>query len=141
MVVKTSLNDEANASPDAPLVVVWIRESDGSWRSATVWETRDGVTRPQLVVDEELERILVVAAQPGDGGAIVYKTSSLADLSFESGLGVPILVAGKINNPTTTKQSVSLRDGLLVLAGDTPSRTYWHAIIRLDDAEQPGSAP
>ena len=141
MVVKTSLNDEANASPDAPLVVVWIRESDGSWRSATVWETRDDVTRPQLVVDEELERILVVAAQPGDGGAIVYKTSSLAGLSFESGIGVPILVAGKINNPTTTKQSVSLRDGLLVLAGDTPSRTYWHAIIQLDDAEQPGSAP
>ncbi|HEX7172795.1 MAG TPA: metallophosphoesterase [Candidatus Limnocylindria bacterium] len=141
MVVKTSLNDEANGSPDAPLVVVWIREPGGNWRSATAWETRDDVTRPQLVVDEKLEQIIVVAAQPGDGGAIVYKTASLADLSFDSGLGVPILVAGKINNPTTTKQSVSLQDGVLILAGDSPTRTYWHAIIRLDDADQPVPAP
>jgi hypothetical protein len=134
MVVKTSLNDEANGDPEAPLIAVWVRELDGRWRTATVWQTRDDVTRPQILVDEKLARILVVGAQPATGGAIVYKTAALGDLRFEEGIGTPILAAGRINNPTTTKQTISLSDGTLILAGDSPSRVYWHAIVRLEDA-------
>ena len=141
MVVKTSLNDEANSSPDSPLVAVWVRELDGTWRTSTAWHTRDDVTRPQILVDEELQRILVVAAQPGNGGAIVYKTASIADLRFDEGLGTPILAAGRVNNPTTTKQSVSLVNGALILAGDSPSRMYWHAVIRLDESGAPAPRP
>ena len=45
MIGKTSLNDPANASPDSPLMVVWVRERDGTWREATAWTVRDDVTR------------------------------------------------------------------------------------------------
>jgi predicted phosphodiesterase len=136
VVVKTSLNDDANASGDSPLVLVWVREPDGRWRSGMVWTVADDVTRPQMVVDEAGGRILVVAAQPGNGGAIYYKTATIADLTFEAGPGTPIIATGEVNNPTTTKQTVDLADGVLILAGDPVSHAYWHARIILPPATQ-----
>ncbi|HEX5038606.1 MAG TPA: metallophosphoesterase [Candidatus Limnocylindria bacterium] len=141
MVVKTSVNDEALGSPDAPLIVLWVRDADGTWRHATVWRTRDDVTRPQLVVDEDRGVVVVVGATPGDGGAIVMKSTPVDDLAFAEGLGTPLLAGGKMNNATTTKQTVSLDDGVLVLAADSRSRTYWHAVIRDDADDGPAPSP
>jgi hypothetical protein len=129
LIGKTSLNDPANASPRLPLMVLWQRSVDGTWRDSTVWTVADDVTRPQIVVDEKAGRVVAIAAQPGSGGSVYAKSASLSDLAFPSGLGTVLLSSGEMNNPTTTKQTVSLADGILVLASDTRTHTYWHAII------------
>jgi calcineurin-like phosphoesterase family protein len=141
IIAKTSVNDEALGSPDAPLVVLWLRDVNGTWRHATVWRTRDDVTRPQVVVDEERGIAVAVGATPGEGGAIVMKSTFVDDLHFAEGLGTPLLAAGRMNNATMTKQTVSLEDGILVLAADTASRTYWHAIIRDGSQGVPAPSP
>lgn len=129
MIGKTSLNDPANASPDSPLMVVWVRDRNGTWRSATVWTVRDDVTRAQIVVDEGAGRIYAVTAQPGTAGNIYMKSAAISDLAFPTGLGTVLLASGEMNNPTLTKQTVNLADGILVLASDTATHTYWHNII------------
>jgi len=129
MIGKTSLNDPANASPDSPLMVAWVRERDGTWRDATVWTVRDDVTRAEIVIDEGAGRIYAVAAQPGTGGNIYMKSAAISDLAFPSGLGTVLLASGEMNNPTLTKQTVNLSDGILVLAGDTATHSYWHNLI------------
>ncbi len=129
LIGKTSLNDPANASPKSPLMELWVREANGSWRAAPVWAVEDDVTRAQIVVDEGAGRVYAVAAQPGTGGSIYLKSASISDLVFPAGLGTVLLSSSDMNNPTTTKQTVSLSDGILVLAGDTANRTYWHTVI------------
>ncbi len=129
LIGKTSLNDPANASPRSPLMVLWQRSPDGTWRDSTVWTVADDVTRPQVVVDEKAGRVFAIAAQPGSGGSIYVKSASISDLAFGSGLGTVLLSSGEMNNPTTTKQAVSLQDGILVLASDTHTHTYWHSVI------------
>lgn len=123
---KTSLNDPSDAPGESPLVSVWVRETNGEWRSATAWTVADDVTRPQLVVDQTLDQVAVVAAAPGRGGAIYAKTAAIETLGFDPGLGTPLMLGVSLNNPTTTKQPVDLARGVLVLAGDTATHTYWH---------------
>ena len=129
---KTSLNDPANAPEGTPLVTVWVREPTGAWRNATAWTVADDVTRPQLMVDPVLGRLAVVAAQPGGGGSIYVKTAAIETLTFEPGLGTPLMVGLSLNNPTTTKQHVDLTGGAVVLAADTASHTYWHASVSVE---------
>jgi hypothetical protein len=129
LLAKTSLNDPANASPQDPLMVLWVREANGRWRSTTVWTVQDDTTRPQVLVDEAAARVYAIAAAPGTGGAIYVKSAAITDLFFKPGLGSVLMAVGVVNNPTSTKQAVSLADGILVLAGDTASHTYWHAWV------------
>jgi hypothetical protein len=129
LVGKTSLNDPADAPSDAPLVVVWVRQTDGLWRRGVAWTVADDVTRPQLVVDPTLGRVAVVAAAPGSGGAIYAKSAETSSLAFEPGIGTPLIVSSLVNNPTTTKQPVDMASGVLVLAGDRDSHTYWHNMV------------
>jgi hypothetical protein len=129
LIGKTSLNDPANASPKLPLMVLWVRSANDTWRSSTVWTVADDMTRPQVVVDEQAGRVYAIAAHPAYGGSVYVKSASISDLVFPSGLGTVLLASGEMNNPTTTKQTVSLRQGILVLASDTKTHTYWHNII------------
>jgi hypothetical protein len=129
LVGKTSLNDPANASPKLPLMELWVRAPDGTWRSSPIWTVADDVTRPQLIVDEQAGRVYAIAAEPGTGGSIYVKSANIADLVFPPGLGTVLLSTTDMNNPTTTKQTVSLKDGILVLASDTATHTYWHNLI------------
>jgi hypothetical protein len=129
LLAKTSLNDPSNASPKDPLMVLWVRDANGRWRSTTVWTVQDDTTRPQVAVDESAGRVYAFAASPGTGGAIYVKSAAISDLTFAPGLGSVLMAVGVINNPTTTKQPVRLSEGILVLAGDTASHTYWHAWV------------
>jgi hypothetical protein len=126
---KTSFNDPANAAPDSPLMVVWVRDPDGTWRNGTAWTVADDVTRAQIVVDEADSRIYAVAAQPGTGGNVFVKRAAIGDLDFGTGLGTVLLSGGHMNNPTLTKQPVSLSDGFPVLASDSNTHTYWHNVV------------
>lgn len=129
LVFKTALNGPANAPPDASLVAVWVRDTGGVWRSATAWTVADDVTRPQILVDPTLGRLAVIAATPAAGGAIYAKTSAIDSLAFEPGLGQPVMLGVRINNPTTTKQPVDLTSGGLVLSGDIDTHLYWHSML------------
>jgi hypothetical protein len=129
LIGKTSLNNPANASPSSPLMVLWVRSPDGTWRHSTVWTVGDDVTRAQVVVDETSGRVYAVAAHPGNGGSIYVKSASVSDLAFKPGLGIALLAGGEMNNPTMTKQTVDLQQGIPVLASDTVSHTYWHNVI------------
>ena len=129
LVGKTSLNDPANPPADAALIVVWVRETDGTWRSGTAWSVADDVTRPQIMVDPTLEQVAVVGAAPADGGAIYSKTAAIDSLEFEPGIGTPLMLGVSLSNPTTTKQPVDLIAGAVVLAGDTGTHTYWHNTV------------
>jgi len=129
LVVKTSLDDPAGAPTGAPLVTVWVRDTDGTWRGSTAWTVDDDVTRPQIVIDPTLGKVAVIAAAPGDGGAIYAKTADIASLEFEPGLGSPLMSGVLLNNPSTSKQPVDLTDGALVLAGDAATHLYWHNTV------------
>ncbi|MCV0403330.1 MAG: hypothetical protein K5924_06425 [Chloroflexi bacterium] len=128
VVGKTSLNDPANAPPDLALVTLYIREGENQWRRATIWTVADDVTRPQVVVTED--EIVAVAAYPSGGGAIYAKRAPLTDPVFVPGLGDLLMTDADLNNPTMTKQLITVEMGSpLVLASADETRTYWHAVV------------
>ncbi|HLY82430.1 MAG TPA: hypothetical protein VKQ71_05560, partial [Acidimicrobiales bacterium] len=116
-------------NPRDPVIVLSIRQPNGTWSSSTVWTVRDDATRPQVLVDESAGTVYAFASLPGTGGAIYVKAAAIANPVFQTGRGTVLLSVGEINNVTTTKQTVRLADGILVLAGDTVSHTYWHAYL------------
>lgn len=132
-ITKTSLTDVTRTSPVVnpkdPVIILSTRQPSGSWSSVPVWTVRDDATRPQVLVDESAGQVYAFASVPGTGGAIYVKSASLANPVFTSGLGTVLLAVGEINNVTSTKQTVRLRDGIVVLAADTISHTYWHAYL------------
>lgn len=133
LISKTSLTDVTRTSPVVnpkdPVIVLSIRQPNGTWSNSTVWTVRDDATRAQVLVDESAGRVYAFASVPGTGGAIYVKAAAIANPVFATGRGTVLLAVGEINNVTTTKQTVRLSDGILVLAGDTISHTYWHAYL------------
>jgi PKD repeat protein len=67
----------------------------------------------------------------GTPGTIFEKTSPMDKISFPLGRGTPVIrdaATPNLNNPTSTKQSVTSATGLVVLASsDSTSGNYWHA--------------
>jgi Bacterial Ig-like domain len=131
-VVKTSLN----APGSAPLIVLYhIDMGTLTAASHTVWTVADNVTRAITVLDKGARDVYVFGAAPCCSGGIVYmKRSAIANPTFAAGLGTPFIQSAqdpKINNPTSTKQSVDGTTGLLVLAGDDSTRFYLHNFLSL----------
>lgn len=122
---KTSLDGSAD-----PLIVLLVREVDGTWNSHTFGRVAENHTRPIVLVDDERDTLYMFASAPCCSGAVVYlKQSSLSNISLAPGLGIPFIESAtdtKINNPTSTKQMLSSATGLVVLAGDDGTRFYLH---------------
>lgn len=137
-VVKTSLND-TGAAASSPLIVLY-RIDMGTLGSSShqVWSVADDVTRAITVLDKGAGDVYVFGAAPCCSGGIVYmKRSSLGSPSFPTGLGTSFIESAqdpKINNPTSTKQSVDSTTGLLVVAGDDSTRFYLHNFLSLGGA-------
>ena len=129
LIFKTSLNDPQLKKLSDPLMVLAVRDAAGRWRESPVWTVRDDVTRPQILVDESAGLIYAIAAANASGGAIYVKSAVISTLAFQPGLGSVLIAVGLVNNPTTTKQTVRLADGILVLASEPATHTYWHAYI------------
>jgi hypothetical protein len=129
-VVKTSLNDLTTAQPTDPLIIVLQRDLDGTWTSHVAAQVQDDATRPIIQIDATNQRLFVFMTAPVSGGTIYMKSSPLSDLSFVKGRGTPFVTwPGKtLNNPTGTKQSLTSKTGIVVLAcsGGT-DRRYYHA--------------
>jgi len=129
-VVKTSLDDLPNPNPNAPLIMLLVRDgATGDWASYVIGRVSDHHTRPILLLDDEHGVIHVFATAPIVGGTIYEKTTPMASISFAAGLGTPFIQdpsSPNMNNATTTKQSVNSGTGLVVLAGDDSTGYYWH---------------
>jgi Ca2+-binding RTX toxin-like protein len=121
-VTKTKFSSQAN-----PGTLLHRRSVAGSWSHVTVSRASLDRTRPIVVLDPSHNRIRVFEA---GRGTIHMKTSRLSVMSF------PQLSAGKtviadtgstVGNPTSTKQNISNRTRLIVLAANDSTRRYWHA--------------
>jgi len=136
--VKTSLDD----SPSAPGILILSRDpGSGDWTSAPFGRVSDCHTRPILMLDSQRQVLHVFATAPdsgcpfsGSAGTIFEKTAPMSNISFPLGRGTPVIrdiASPNMNNPTSSKQSVSDATGLVVLASDDVARRYWHADVPL----------
>lgn len=137
-VVKTSLNDGSSTNPTDPLEIVWAyNPATNKWTRSTAWTVADNVTRAITLLDTSNKEIHVFAAAPCCSGGIIYRKKSsydVLDFSNQPGLGTPFIQSSldpKINNITSTKQSVNNNTGLLVLGGDDSTRYYLHNYLQL----------
>jgi hypothetical protein len=133
----------------APLNTLLIRSTAGSWNSVTFGTAADSQTRPIVVLDDQIGVIHMFATCPQPpnksgqaGGDICEKTASMSSPSFPPGIGTTVIrQAGvpKMNDATSTKQDVTAASGLVVLANNATSKTYWHMQETLPAA--PPAAP
>ena len=133
--VKTSLS-----ASNAPLIMLLVRGTEGTWNNYVVGRVSDGHTRPIVLLDEENDQVYVFATAPETGGAIYVKKSDLNGISFPEGVGDPFIQSSTdtlINNSTSTKQNVNSKTGLVVLASDQNSRYYLHNYSTIDAIDPP----
>ena len=130
--VKTSFH-----LPNEPLLMLLIRYPDGTWTSAPFSTVSDNQTRPMVVVDESTGTLVFFAADSQlnrgkSGGRIYCKQVPLDDIVFAPGKG-DVVISGDenpaLNNVSSTKQLITEGMGILVIAGDDQTRTYWHAVL------------
>jgi hypothetical protein len=95
-------------------------------------------TRPSLLIDEEhRELYLFVSVEQGlnKQSTINYKKTKLDAIRFDAkDPGVPFIKSSTdliINDPTSTKQNVNSKTGLVVLASDQESNYYFHNYLPL----------
>jgi hypothetical protein len=131
--VKTSKNDAPTPNPDDPLIVVYRLNLNGTWTHSTAWQVKDDVTRVIILLDATNHEAHLFGAGPCCSGGTVYtKNAPLGTLAFPTGIGTPFIKSSadpKINNATSTKQTVNSSTGLLVLAGDDSTRYYVHNFL------------
>ena len=116
----------ANRLPNQPFIVLLDRDRRG-WASHVAGTVNETHTRPLVVLDDEKRLLHLFTVVPEVGGAVYYKTTNVDRIAFEPGLGVPFISGGgAINNPTSTKQAVDSKTGLVVLAADSSTGHYWY---------------
>lgn len=133
-VTKTSLN-----AASAPLILVLVHDRSGGWQRRTFGTVADNHTRAMLLIDSEHGQLYVLAASPCcSGGTIYYKTAPLANnINFPTGLGTPFIQSDldpKINNISSTKQTLTSQTGLVAIAGDDSTKMYLHNAFTLQGA-------
>ncbi|RJU00253.1 hypothetical protein D6T65_12860 [Arthrobacter frigidicola] len=124
----------AAQQPGQTLVALLVRDGNGRWTSAPFGTVQDAHTRPMVMIDQEHRQVWMFAVAPEGGGTLFYKKAPLDNISFPPGPGTPIISSSSdddINDPTTTKQSVTSQTGLVVLAASRTNARYWHAAIDL----------
>lgn len=143
--VKTS-NDLLG--PDAPLVGVLVRtpqaDGTGSWEFVVAGTVADDHTRPIIMIDQTNGDLYFFATAPGAGGDIYYKRTSLANPNFGPGRGDKFVdTAYLVNNASGSKDPVTAKTGLVVLAVEEGRKRYAHAEMALagGDVPPPDSTP
>lgn len=124
--------------PTQPLTLLLARNpSTGDWTKYPVATVAECPTRPTLVLDEESRGLHVYYTAPApptysctpNGGAIYKKSSSLDTIAFPTGAGTPVILdadSAEVNGASSTKQSVTSRTGITVLAVNEATTRYWH---------------
>ena len=130
--VKTS-----ETAPDAPLILLLVRNQDGTFEEHTFGTVADDHTRPIVLIDRQNGDLYVFATAPTGGGTIFYKRTPLSDVSFAPGRGTPFIRSSTdtgINDATSTKQNLNGTTDLLVLASDRSTDFYFHNYLNLAGA-------
>lgn len=132
-VVKTDANSLPNPDPNAPLIVVLVRDPNGNWSSHPFGYVKDKHTRPLALIDSQNGQLYVFATAPEQyGGGIYYKSTPLSTIAFAPGRGNLFIKSSGdpyINNATSTKQVLTGTTGILVLASDISTGYYLHNYI------------
>ena len=123
---KTSLSRS-----EQPLTYVLKRDAAGAWTRYIFGKVSDAHTRPIILIDAEHRKLYVVATHEvtKKRWEVYMKSSDLDNIAFSPGLGTPLIKSETdtmINNPSSTKQCLSGRTGLLVIASDQSTRHYLH---------------
>src|SRR5207237_7416446 len=87
-------------------------------------------TRELILLDETQRQIYAFYSL--DHGSIYYKTSNMDSIGFLDGPGTPLITSQSvtdINNPCSTKQSISAASGILVEASSVADKSYWQALF------------
>jgi hypothetical protein len=127
-VTKTKFRSKAK-----PGIVLHRRSMRGGWRHFTVSHASRDRTRPIVILEPKQKRIRVFEADTG-GGEIHMKTSRMGAISFKRRRAGTTVIAdrgSKVNDPTSTKQNVSRRSGIVVLASNHAKKRYWHTHRRV----------
>jgi len=128
-VTKTSLSRS-----ETPLIFLIKRNAAGVWTRYPVAKVSEAHTRPIMLIDSEHRQIYVFAMSEAGKWAIYMKSSALDNIAFPPGLGAPFIQSDTdtmIGNPSSTKQCVTGKTGLLVIASDQSSRYYLHNFLDL----------
>jgi hypothetical protein len=128
---KTSLSRS-----NEPLIYLLKRDVAGVWTRYVFGTVNDAHTRPIVLIDGEHRKVYVVATREEmrKRWDIYMKSSDLDNINFPPGLGTPFIQSETdtmINNPTSTKQCLNGKTGLLVLASDQNTRNYLHNYLDL----------
>jgi PKD repeat protein len=139
-VLKTSLDLTYGLSSTQPgIVMLTYTPGTNTFATSTVSRIVDCQTRPQLILDSQNSKVHVVMTGPDAGtsgcpssgkpGAIYEKTASMGSTqTWTTGRGTAIIEDGaslNVNNPTTTKQTVTGATGFVVLASNDTTKKYW----------------
>jgi PKD repeat protein len=142
--IKTSFS-----SSSQPLIMLLVRDRPtGNWTSHTIARVSECPNRPMVLIDEEnrvLHSFYTAPGPPGyscnsSGGAIYEKTSPLDAIAFPVGSGTPVLVDANspyVHNVSSTKQNVTSRTGIVVLARNSHTARYWHHYESLGGSSPP----
>jgi hypothetical protein len=114
-----------------PGTMLHRRSAAGAWSTETVSRASLGRTRPIVILDPSHNKIRVFEA---GGGAIYMKTSRMNVISFPQLSRGSIVIADNgrtVNDPTSTKQNVSNKTRLIVLATSHATKRYWHTYVQI----------
>ena len=152
-VVKTSLNDGPSPDPNAPLILLLVMRPTGAWSVNVFGTVADDHTRPIVLIDEEHRELYVFATTSIGGGtinsglaltAIYYKETSLDNISFPAGKGLPFIQTAAdthINNASSTRDNLNGATGLVVIASDNNNKYYLHNVFSLGAATATPTTP
>ena len=126
--------------PGQTLQQLLVLEPNGTWTQHPFGTVADNQTRSQVLIDTEHRQLYMFVSDPCcSGGDVFYKQTSLDNIAFPPGPGTPLIQLAsdpKINNPTSTKQSLSSSTGLVVLGGDDTTLFYAHGALPLGPDER-----
>jgi hypothetical protein len=129
-VTKTS-----NEGASEPLIVLLsCRSACGSassWQATPVYTAGEAHTRAILLLDTTNRKVHIFSTTPESGGEIhraIFNIDTLSSSSIAESKTVFIANAPdtRLNNATSTKQTVNSTTGLVVLASDQDSHFYLH---------------
>ena len=141
------------------LTPFYRRTAGGAWSVRLAGTTGDCETRPQIVIDEQLDTAYIFLTAPNGGGSIYRKAAPLTGpdaFDFRGGgntgdtlvkRGVPFIRSATetlIDDASTTKQVVTSTSGIAVIANNLTSSTstnkkfYLHNYMSLPASDGAG---
>ncbi len=130
--VTKTRRDRINRDLDAPYIVLWVRDQNGTWTDHVFGTVGDSHTRSFPLIDEARGDLYVFASSPTcTGGKIYYKRTDLDDISFGEGKGTLFMQAPNgtpIGDATSTKQDLKEVEGLMV-AASSPTGDYYYKLV------------